>query len=77
MRVCFANDHFYRSSGAAIAIKRIAQALYDVDYYVAGCDNKGYAENLSSRPADRYKRFDLTSANPARVIFELIRFNMV
>ena len=76
MRVCFANDHFYRSSGAAIAIKRIAQALYDVDYYVAGCDNKGFSEDLSWIPAGHYKRFDLTSANPVRVIFELIRFKI-
>lgn len=74
MRVCMANDHFYRSSGAAIAIKRIAQALTDVDYFVAGCENKGYPEDLSWIPAKRYKRFDLTSSNPAKVILELIRF---
>ena len=74
MRVCMANDHFYRSSGAAIAIKRIAQALPDGDYYVAGCDNKGYPEDLSWIPAKRYKRFDLTSSNPIRVLSELINF---
>jgi hypothetical protein len=74
MRVCLANDHFYRSSGAAIAVKRIAQALTDVDYYVAGCDNRGYPEDLSWIPPKRYERFDLTSPHPGKVILELIRF---
>ena len=37
------NDNFYRSSGAAIAIRRIAEALRGVEYCVAACSGKGYA----------------------------------
>lgn len=74
MRICLMNDHFYRSSGAAIAIKRIAEALVGVDYYVAGCSSKGYPEDLSWIPSRRYRRFDLTSSNPLQVLQDLRRF---
>jgi glycosyltransferase involved in cell wall biosynthesis len=74
MRICLMNDNFYRSSGAAIAIKRISQALTDVEYCVAGCVDNGLSEDLSWVPAGRYERFDLKSSNPVRVVGELIRF---
>lgn len=76
MRICMMNDHYYRSSGAAIAVKRIAQAMPNVgvDYYVAGCDSEGYPEDLSWVPAGRYERFRIKSNNPALVLRELMRF---
>lgn len=74
MRICLMNDNFYRSSGVAIAIRRIAQASKDVDYYFAGCLDNGLVEDLSWMPEGRYRRFDLKSSNPIHVISELIRF---
>ena len=74
MRVCMMNDHFYRSSGAAIAIRRVSQALTRVDFCVAGCDNEGRSEDLSWVPLGKYERFDLKCSNPIRVVRELIRF---
>jgi glycosyltransferase involved in cell wall biosynthesis len=74
MRICMMNDNFYRSSGAAIAIKRISQALTDVDYCVAGCVDGSVSEDLSWVPAGKYESFDLKSSNPIRVFKELIRF---
>jgi glycosyltransferase involved in cell wall biosynthesis len=68
------NDNFYRSSGAAIAIRRISQALTDVDYCVAGCVDDSASEDLSWVPAGRYEGFDLKSSNPVRIVSELIRF---
>jgi glycosyltransferase involved in cell wall biosynthesis len=68
------NDHFYRSSGAAMAIRRIAQALTDMDYCVAGCMNDGRLEDLSWVSDQRFERFDLKSPNPVRVARELRRF---
>jgi len=73
--ICMMNDNFYRSSGAAIAIKRISQALTDVDYCVAGCaDNDELSEDLSWVPAGKYERFDLKASNPIRIMSELTRF---
>ncbi len=74
MRICMVNDNFYRSSGAAIAIRRITQALTDVDYCVAGCVDDGVSEDLSWVPPGRYECFDLKSSSPIRVVSELIRF---
>ena len=74
MRICMMNDNFYRSSGAAIAIRRISQALTNVDYCVAGCVDDALSEDLSWVPAGRYECFDLKSSNPIRVVSELIRF---
>jgi glycosyltransferase involved in cell wall biosynthesis len=74
VRICMMNDHFYRSSGAAIAIRRISQALADIDYCVAGCVNDGRPEDLSWVPDERFERFDLKSRNPIRVAKELHRF---
>lgn len=74
MRVCMMNDNFYRSSGAAIAIRRIAQSLAQADYCVAGCGGENLTENLSWIPAGKYQRFHLKTSNPIRLIAELIRF---
>jgi len=68
------NDNFYRGSGAAIAIKRISQALAGVDYCVAGCVDDSPSEDLSWVPAGKYQCFDLKSSNPIRVVGELLRF---
>ena len=54
MVICMINDNFYRSSGAAIAIRRISLALSDVDYCVAGCENEGLPEDLTWIPAGKY-----------------------
>jgi len=74
MRVCLMNDNYYRSSGAAIAIRRIALAATDVDYYFAGCSNEELNEDVSWVPQGRYEQFALKSMNPVRVALELIRF---
>jgi glycosyltransferase involved in cell wall biosynthesis len=74
MRICMMNDNFYRSSGAAIAIRRISQALTDIDYCIAGCIDDSPSEDLSWVPAGGYESFDLKSSNPIRVVSELIRF---
>lgn len=74
MRVCLINDHYYRGSGAAIAIRRIAEAASaDVEYWFAGCGSEANLEDLSWIPAGRYQRFSLKNSNPFRVIRELIR----
>jgi glycosyltransferase involved in cell wall biosynthesis len=68
------NDNFYRSSGAAMAIRRIAQAMPDVEYCVAACASDGRAEDLSWVPEGRHARFDLKSSNPLQAVKELLRF---
>lgn len=74
MRICLMNDHYYRSSGVAIAIRRIAEAApADVEYWFAGCGSKEYQEDLSWIPAERYRCFDLKNSNPVRVLVELLR----
>lgn len=74
MRICMMNDHYYRSSGVAIAIRRIAEAASaDVEYWFAGCGSEKHLEDLSWIPAGRYQCFGLKSSNPFRVIRELIR----
>lgn len=74
MRVCMMNDNFYRSSGAAIAIRRISQALNNVEYFVAACKSEGQLEDLSWVPDGRFERFDLKSSNPIRLVREIFRF---
>jgi len=74
MRICLMNDHYYRSSGVAMAIRRIAEAAPpDVEYWFAGCGSEVYREDLSWIPADRYRRFSLKSSNPIRILVELVR----
>lgn len=68
------NDNFDRSGGAPIAIRRISQALTDVDYFFAACKSDGRVEDLSWVPHGRFERFDLKSSNPIRVGEELLRF---
>ena len=74
MVVCMMNDNFYRSSGAAIAIRRIAQAMTDVEIYVAGCDNGRLQEDLSWVPAGHYAHFGLKTSNPIQLLRELLHF---
>jgi glycosyltransferase involved in cell wall biosynthesis len=73
MRVCLMNDNFYRSSGVAIAMRRIAAALTNVDCIFAGCKDDGLVEDLSWIPEGRYSRFDLKTSNPLRLVAELLR----
>jgi glycosyltransferase involved in cell wall biosynthesis len=69
------NDTFWRSGGVPIVIKRVSQALTDVDYCVAACKYDGRPEDLSWVPIGRFERFDLTSSNnPIRLARELRRF---
>ena len=74
MRVCMMNDNFYRSSGAAIAIKRIALSLVDVEIFVAAGEQDERSQDLSWIPEGRYARFNLKSSNPLVVLQELRRF---
>jgi glycosyltransferase involved in cell wall biosynthesis len=74
MRVCIMNDNFYRGSGVAIAIRRIAEALSRVEYCIAGCWPDNFVEDLSWVPAGRYERFDLKARNPLRLASEILRF---
>jgi glycosyltransferase involved in cell wall biosynthesis len=57
-----------------MAIRRISQALTDMDYCVAACMNDGRLEDLSWVPEGRFGRFDLKTSNPLRVLMELRRF---
>lgn len=74
MRICLANDNFYRGSGAAIAIRRISEALQGVECYFAGCKNEPVQEDITWMPEARFERFDLKTRNPVRLITELVRF---
>ena len=74
MRICLANDHFSRSSGAAMVIRRIYEGLEDVDFYFAGCQNEPVQEDTSWMPAGRFERFDFKTVNPLRLLRELSRF---
>jgi glycosyltransferase involved in cell wall biosynthesis len=74
MRVCMMNDHFYRSSGAAMAIRRIALAMPDIEYCVAACASDGRIEDLSWVPDERHAKFDLKSSSPIQTLKELLRF---
>ena len=74
MRVCMMNDNFYRSSGAGIAIRRIAQALTDVDYIVAAGEIDERSQDLTWIPEGRFAQFNLKSSNPIVAFRELSRF---
>jgi glycosyltransferase involved in cell wall biosynthesis len=74
MIICMMNDNFYRSSGAAIAIRRIAESLSEVEFYVAGCGDGRLQEDLSWVPAQRYEFFNLKTSNLLLTIRELNRF---
>jgi glycosyltransferase involved in cell wall biosynthesis len=68
------NDNFYRSSGAGIAIRRIAQALTDVDYFVAAGEIDDRSQDLGWVPEGRFARFNLKSSHPLVAFRELRRF---
>lgn len=75
MRICMINDNYYRSSGAAIAIRRISEALPEVDWFFAGCADEGLNEDLAwITPSERYQRFDLKTSNVLRLAMESVRF---
>lgn len=75
MRVCAMNDNFYRSSGVAMAIRRIADSLPEVDWFFAGCAGDDVREDLSwIDPPDRYERFDLKTFRLVTVASEIRRF---
>lgn len=74
MRVCMMNDSFYRSSGAAIAVRRMSEAMTGVDYYVALCPYDGRTEDLSWVSAERVGRFDFKTSKPLHALRELFRF---
>jgi glycosyltransferase involved in cell wall biosynthesis len=68
------NDHYHRSSGAAIAIQRVSRAApADVSYIFAGCGHKQRIEDLSWIEPGQYRQFDIKSSNPFRLIREIIR----
>jgi glycosyltransferase involved in cell wall biosynthesis len=67
------NDNFYRSSGAAIAIRRIAEGLDGIRYCVAGTGDRG-PEDISWVPPHDYAQFHLKTTNPLRLLTELNRF---
>jgi glycosyltransferase involved in cell wall biosynthesis len=71
--VCMMNDNFYRSSGAAKGIRRIAQSLPKTECVFAGTGDR-CPEDLSWIPSDRYRRFHLKTVNVFRLFVELLRF---
>ena len=73
MSICLMNDNFYRSSGAAIAIRRISEAYSEIEYCVAGTGDRK-PEDLSWVPDGLYRQFRLKTANPALLLVELYRF---
>ena len=73
LRICMVNDNFGRSSGAAIAIRRIARLMPEFDFYAAGCGDGPLEEDLSWVPAGHHAQFDLKSTNPIRLWSELRR----
>ena len=71
--VCMVNDSFFRASGSAIAIRRITEALPEIDYYFAGSGDR-QPEDLSWMPAGHYQFFKLKTANPSQMLAEIFRF---
>jgi glycosyltransferase involved in cell wall biosynthesis len=74
MRICFMNDNFYRSSGAAIAIRRISESMTGVDCFFAACTGENLEEDVSWMPAERFERFDLKTSNALTLFREIRRF---
>ena len=68
------NDNFYRSSGAGIAIRRIAEALTDVDYVFAAGEIDERSQDLAWIPEGRFAKFNLKTSNPIVAFRELRRF---
>jgi glycosyltransferase involved in cell wall biosynthesis len=68
------NDNFYRSSGVAIAIRRIASSLPEIDWFFASCFDDSLREDVSWITASRFERFDLKATNPWKVFREGVRF---
>jgi glycosyltransferase involved in cell wall biosynthesis len=73
MIICMMNDSYYRASGSAIAVRRIAESLIDTNYFIAGAGDR-LPEDLSWIAPGRYRQFDLKNSNPVRTLLELKRF---
>jgi glycosyltransferase involved in cell wall biosynthesis len=74
MKVCLMNDNFYRSSGAAIAIRRIAESLSGIDWFFAACPGEKLEEDVSWIPAGKFERFGLKTSNVFTLMREVKRF---
>lgn len=81
MRVCMLHNRFWRSSGSAIAIRRIVQSMEhcDVEFFFAGCAAPipGGAipvEDIEALGADRYRVFHLITSNPFLLLNEIREF---
>lgn len=81
MKVCFLAPNFYRSSGVAVAIKRLVSAMCGrgLKFYLAGCGaptegGLSPIEDASWAPVGRYRTFDLFRTGP-RLVRELIDFS--
>ena len=74
MRICLMNDNFNRSGGVTIAIKRIAQALVDVDYFVVACEDDSRPQDLAWIPEGKFAMFYLKTSNLFLLWKEILRF---
>ena len=80
MRICVLHNHFYRSSGSAIVIRRLFDAFPSgtADFSFVGCGHRlpgsGLAEeDLSWMPRHSYHQFGLMGMGP-RLLWETVRF---
>lgn len=74
MRICMMNDNFYRSSGVAVAMRRISEAMPEITWFFAGCSGERVQEDLSWIDPGRYASFDLKTARPLHLAAEIVRF---
>jgi glycosyltransferase involved in cell wall biosynthesis len=80
MRICVLHNHFYRSSGSAIVIRRIFEAYpaHAAEFSFIGCGHSQphahmTEEDLDWIPKDSYRQFRLMSLGPD-VLPEIGRF---
>jgi glycosyltransferase involved in cell wall biosynthesis len=79
MRICVLHNHFYRSSGSAIVIRRIFDAFpaHAAEFSFVGCGHSQPAhmteEDISWIPKESYHRFKLMSLGPG-LLWEIARF---
>jgi glycosyltransferase involved in cell wall biosynthesis len=71
MKICVLHNHYYRSSGSAVIIRRITEAFRGsaVDFIFAGCrapaeGGTAAEEDLSWIPDGKYAHFDLMGRPP-------------
>jgi glycosyltransferase involved in cell wall biosynthesis len=72
IRVCVLNPDFYRSSGVTIAIRRIFEAMppEKVEFWFVAASCVTLEEDLSWIPEARFRRFDLMTGHPDRLVSE-------